>query len=286
MTSGRHIDVAPSGRPAGRVWFIATLEIIGAIVVARLILSTSSQPSTAHHEHMTGMRHGLISQPHWYTYHFGILLLVVLALGVWLVTRSAIPALVVVGGIVMLVASEPARAMAAQSHLLAMVALELTLVAVPIFLWSAWPRFRARHHQHTQRSRAWDFAAIGTAAMYAALLIAIHVPAIHHRVTGTGATPVWLVVAVLVIGLLYWPTILAPCSGTSVRVRRAALIGAQEVAAFVGLLSLFGAWGSMASTTPLGLSMAWDQRLGGIFMLTTCAAVTLPIERRLRARAE
>jgi len=47
------------------------------------------------------------------------------------------------------------------------------------------------------------------------------------------------------------------------------------------LLSLFGAWGAMAHSSPLGISMVWDQRLGGVFMMATCAAVTIPIASRI-----
>jgi hypothetical protein len=66
-----------------------------------------------------------------------------------------------------------------------------------------------------------------------------------------------------------------------VRIRRAVLLGAPEVAAFIGLLSWFGAWGAMGQTSPLGISSAWDQRLGGLFMIATCAAVAIPLLRRL-----
>jgi hypothetical protein len=54
------------------------------------------------------------------------------------------------------------------------------------------------------------------------------------------------------------------------------LFGAQELAAFIGLLSLFGAWGAMAHTS------AWDQRLGGLVMMATCAAVAVPLGRKIR----
>jgi hypothetical protein len=64
--------------------------------------------------------------------------------------------------------------------------------------------------------------------------------------------------------------------------RRALLIGAQEVAALIGLLSLFGAWGAMSHRSPLGIPSAWDQRIGGIFMIAVCAAVTLPIARTVK----
>lgn len=71
------------------------------------------------------------------------------------------------------------------------------------------------------------------------------------------------------------------CGLWTITIRRAALFGAQEVAAFIGLLSLFGAWGAMAHTSPVGISMVWDQRLGGVFMMATCAAVTIPIASRI-----
>ena len=37
----------------------------------------------------------------------------------------------------------------------------------------------------------------------------------------------------------------------------------------------------MNHTTLLGLSASLDQRLGGALMLVTCAAVTLPLAKRL-----
>jgi hypothetical protein len=33
---------------------------------------------------------------------------------------------------------------------------------------------------------------------------------------------------------------------------------------------------------PLGISAAWDQRLGGVVMMATCAAVAIPIAHSLR----
>jgi len=94
--------------------------------------------------------------------------------------------------------------------------------------------------------------------------------------------PLWMALVALVIGVGYWMAVLRTDGRVPVRVRRAVLIGAQEVAAFIGLLSLFGAWGAMDHDSPLGLSAAWDQRLGGVFMLATCAAVAIPMVQRIK----
>ena len=119
------------------------------------------------------------------------------------------------------------------------------------------------------------------ALLYSVLLIVIHLPAVHSRSAELDSVPLWVVALALAIGMAYWPAVLRTVGRVPTQIRRAALFGAQEVAAFIGLLSLFGAWGAMAHSSPLGISMVWDQRLGGVFMMATCAAVTIPIASRI-----
>jgi hypothetical protein len=73
----------------------------------------------------------------------------------------------------------------------------------------------------------------------------------------------------------YWFAVLCTADRMTTKVRRVLLFGAQEVAAFIGLLSLLGARGAMDHTS------TWDQRLGGLFMMAACAAVTIPPARKI-----
>ncbi|OBS02037.1 hypothetical protein A9W98_17110 [Mycobacterium gordonae] len=110
----------------------------------------------------------------------------------------------------------------------------------------------------------------------------MHVPAVHHRAAERGVVPIWVATLALLIGVAYWAAVLRTGGMVTLAVRRSILIGAQEVAAFIGLLSLFGAWGAMAHKSPLDLSSTVDQRLGGLFMMVTCGVVAIPIAAKLR----
>jgi hypothetical protein len=81
------------------------------------------------------------------------------------------------------------------------------------------------------------------------------------------AAPLWAALVALALGVAYWCGVLCTADRITTRARRMLLLGAQEVAALIGLLSLFGA--------------TWDQRLGGLLMMATCAAVTVPLARNI-----
>jgi hypothetical protein len=88
-------------------------------------------------------------------------------------------------------------------------------------------------------------------------------------------------VGLTLVGLCYWTAVLRTAGRVALKVRRAALLGAQELTAFVGLLAIFGALMPMNDASPLGIPQTWDQRLGGVLMLVICAVVVIPIARRL-----
>jgi len=115
-----------------------------------------------------------------------------------------------------------------------------------------------------------------------------HLPSVHHGGMEIAEIPLWVPAVLALVGVAYWAAILRTEGRVALKVRRAALLGAQELAAFVGLLAIFGAWAPMDDESPLGISPTWDQRLGGLLMMATCAAVAIPIARRLAqpARAE
>jgi hypothetical protein len=269
-------------RPHARTWLLAAVELAAAIVVARLIGWTAQTPASAPvGDHgMSGMP-GMAVAPtaHWGWMEYTAIGVAAAALAWWLLLRQPVAAMPVAAGAAVLAASPAIRVLATQSHLIAMVELELVLVIVPLLvLVAANPR---AERVSARRSRNLTVFTVVAALLYSALLIVIHLPAVHSRGAELDAVPLWVVALALAIGMAYWPAVLRTAGRVPTQIRRAALFGAQEVAAFIGLLSLFGAWGAMAHSSPLGISMVWDQRLGGVFMMATCAAVTIPIARRI-----
>lgn len=198
----------------------------------------------------------------------------------WLLRRQAMSAMLAAIAVAVFASSPAVRLLATQSHLVAMVALDLLLVLAPLLVLSALKRIGSARAPQRVSGVGWTAFTLGAALTYAALLVAVHIPAVHHRGIELGSVPLWITVVAAVIGIGFWFGVLRTNGRVPTNVRRAALLGAQEVAAFIGLLSLFGAWGS-AHDSPLGLSAMWDQRLGGILMMATCAGVAIPIARGL-----
>jgi hypothetical protein len=269
-------------RPHARTWLLAAVELAAAILVARLIGWTARTPASApvRDRGMSGMP-GMAAAPtaHWGWMEYTAIGVAAAALAWWLLLRQPVAAMPVAAGAAVLAASPAIRVLATRSHLMAMVELELVLVIVPLLvLAAANPRAERLSARRSRKSTVFTVVA---ALLYSALLIVIHLPAVHNRGAELDAVPLWVVALALAIGMAYWPAVLRTAGRVPTQIRRAALFGTQEVAAFIGLLSLFGAWGAMAHSSPLGISMVWDQRLGGVFMMATCAAVTIPIARRI-----
>jgi hypothetical protein len=263
-----------------RTWLVAALEIIGALILARVMVWTEP-PGMQHGDHNMAMP-GMASAPgpgaHWTWPVYGAVAVVV-ATGIWwLVSRQAVVAVICAVALLTCAVSQPVRVLATRSHLIAMVVLESLMVLIPLLVLTALPR-----PSKTRRSsaRAWLSLTVGSALAYAALLVALHIPAVHRRGVELGAVPAWVALAAEVIGVGYWFGVLNTGTLVSVRVRRAALLGAQEVAAFIGLLSLCAAWGSAHHHSPVGIPAVWDQVLGGLVMMATCAAVAIPLARRM-----
>ncbi|MCW2686106.1 MAG: hypothetical protein JWR37_996 [Mycobacterium sp.] len=272
-------------RPSAWTWLLAGLELIAALALARLIVWTDRAHAPGHTGHgMAGMP-GMAAPPapvaRWGSSEYASIGVAVVALGWWLLGRQAVAAIVAAAAVAVVAAPPAVRVLAAQSHLIAMVALELLMVIVPLLVLSAWRR-PGDWAPAPGWGGGWTLFAVGTGLLYSALLIVVHIPAVHHRGGELGSTPLWLAVVATAIGIGYWAGVLRTAGRVPTSIRRAVLLGAQEVAAFIGLLSLFGAWSGMGHDSPLGISAAWDQRLGGLFMMATCAAVTIPLIRRFR----
>jgi len=255
--------VIQQSRPAAKTWLLAALELIAALVVARLLVGPQHPPTPCHHHHhgMAGMPKPPVPLAHWGWFEVLSLGLAGAALGWWLLRREAGPAIVSAAALAVFAGSPAVRVLASHSHLIAMVSLELLMVACPLLLLRTRPRPSVAR---PARSSGWMVFAVAAAVLYAGLLISIHLPAVHRH---GAAAPLWLAPAALAIGAAYWFGVLCTADRLTTRARRALLLGAQEVAAFIGLLSLFGA--------------TWDQRLGGLFMMATCAAVVVPLARKI-----
>lgn len=255
-----------------RVWVLAALELIVAFAVARLILA-AGRPAMTEHHHLPAIAWG------WLDYAW--IGLGGVAAGCWLLQRKTAAAVAAAAAIAVFAVSPAIRVLSSGSHLIAMVGLELVTVVFPLLVLAASPRVQARPGAQTW-SRGWTAFGVVAALLYAGLLVVIHLPAVHDRGAGLGAAPLWVAFAALAVGVAYWFGVLGTAGRVPAAIRRRLLLSAQELAAFIGLVSLFGGWGAMAHTTPLGISAAWDQRLGGLVMMATCAAVTIPLLRRIK----
>jgi hypothetical protein len=269
--------------PSARTWLFAALELIGALVLARIIVWTDPPaPHSTHHdmESMPGLTDSPTQNLHWsWTVYAAGAVAAVTAVW-WLSRKNVVAAVVCAVAMTICAAAHPLRVLATQSHLVAMLMLEVLMVLVPLLILTALPSPRRTTHRC-----GWLALVIGSALAYSALLIVIHIPAVHHTGVESGAAPWWLLLVAPLIGVGYWYGVIRTTAVVDTRIRRAALFGAQEVAAFVGLLSLFGAWGATPHQNRIGLPDAWDQRLGGLVMMATCAAVAIPIARRIDASA-
>lgn len=96
---------------------------------------------------------------------------------------------------------------------------------------------------------------VASAVLNSLVLIGIHLPAAHHRLAETGASTLWLLVITPVIGTAYCFSVLRTAGLVPVGIRRTVLSGAQEVWAFIGLLSIFGAWTAMTHVSPSGVGI-------------------------------
>jgi hypothetical protein len=264
------------------LWFGAAAEIAVAIAVGAILLHYGSghampDPSGAHSNHQA-------PQIHWSTATLVVAALTTGALIGWAATRTWIPAVLSAAGLIWVAVSEPVRVLALQSHLVAMAALEVLLVGVPLLLLAAARRPHAG--SPPARSARWTASVVIAVALYGLLLIALHLPGVHRPVGTVTMVPLWLTVAIVVIGTGYWTAILLTAGRVRPALRRGALVIGQEIAALLGLAALIVPAPHLAHANLLGLSPSMDQRLGGLLMIITCAAVTLPVLNRLRPPQE
>jgi hypothetical protein len=161
-------------RPSARVWVAAAAEIAVAAGVATLILQMGASTTAGGHHHM-GMAeaHSYPSQIHWPPAVFILASLTAAMLALWIVTRARIPAALAAAGLVGLGMSEPVRTMAVYSHLVAMAALEVLMVGVPLLLIGALRRGPTTHSGHAP---AWTAAVVMAVGLNSGLLIALCMP--------------------------------------------------------------------------------------------------------------
>lgn len=277
-------DVAPVNggqRLSSGLWIAAAIEIGVAVAVSAIIVRTgrASEPA-GHYESGMASMHSHDSVPiHW---HAGTLVVVALTATMliwWMRTRARLPAILAAAGLIGLGASDTVRVMAVHSHLAGMAALEALFVAVPLLLIAALPRRVV--NSGSVRSPAWTAWAVVAVIVNSALLIALHLPAVHDRGAHLDMVPLWLALLVIAVGLSYWSAILITAGRVRPALRRGALVVGQEVGAILGLAALLGSDPHLHHPTTLGLSASLDHRLGGLLMLITCAAVTLPLTKHL-----
>ncbi|MGB9306019.1 MAG: hypothetical protein WCB92_20790 [Mycobacterium sp.] len=263
------------------LWIAAATEIAVAIAVSAIIFRVGLAPPAAGHSEsgMASMGSHRPVEIHWHTSILVTAALTALTLAWWMASRARVAAILTAAGLVGLGASETVRTMAVQSHVVGMAALEVLFVAVPLLLIAALPR-RIPDSGHT-RSPLWTGWVILAVLINSAVLIALHLPAVHDRGAQLGMVPLWLGLLIVAVGIGYWSAILVTAGRVRSAVRRGALIVGQEVGAILGLATLLGPGHHMDHSTLWGLSPSLDQRLGGALMLATCAAVTLPLAKRL-----
>jgi hypothetical protein len=263
------------------LWVAAAAEITVAIAVGAILLhygvsgrsiSDMTDMAGAHSQHHA-------AQIHWPASSLVVAALTAAALIWWVRTRASLPAVLTAAGLMCVVVSEPIRVLALQSHLVAMASLEVLTVAVPLLLLAALPR--AGTTPAPGRAGAWTVGVIIALTMYGLLLVTAHLPGVHGRAGAMTIVPFWLAAMAFAIGMTYWAAILLTTGRVTRSVRRTALLIGQEIGAVIGLATLLLPSALMPHPNALGLSSTMDQRLGGALMVLTCAAVTLPLARRL-----
>lgn len=267
-------------RVTPKLFLAAGLEIGAAVAVAALVMRGTHRPDSPSHSHsgMAAMHPETIAA-HWPVTTIAAGVFAAGALIWWLSTRSRAGAALAAAGLAVLAASPAVRTMSVTSHLVAMAALEVLAVAVPLLLIAT-----VRRHTPADADRGTDpytAAVITAAACYSGMLIVLHLPVIHDRAGHLALVPLWLALVVAAVGIGYWTSILATAGLVSNSVRRRALIIGQEVGAILGLAAIIRPDTTMVHSSPLGISAQLDQRLGGVLMLVTCAAVTLPLLKQL-----
>ncbi|ODQ92893.1 hypothetical protein [Mycolicibacterium holsaticum] len=260
-----------------RLWLAAGVEI-GVAVVVGVVLFASTKTTSSGDPH-SGM-HTHVTPAHWSPAITAAAAATAVVFLWWLLSRNRISAALSAVGLICLAASEPVRVIALRSHLVGMVVLEILLVAAPLLLISA---RRGSPATVTARSSSWTLLVVAAVAGYAALLIGLHLPGVHTNATALQGVPLWLVMLTVGVGIVYWAAILRTGGRVATTARVRALIIGQEVAAILGLAAVILPAPIMAHDTVFGLSGVTDQRLGGVVMLLTCAAVTLPLARRLQS---
>jgi hypothetical protein len=103
-----------------------------------------------------------------------------------------------------------------------MVALELLMVACPLLLLREPPRPSVCR---PARRSGWTMFGAVSAVLYAGLLIAIHLPAVHRH--GAGG-PLWVAAVELVIAIAHWFGVLCTADRVTTRARRVMLLGHKK----------------------------------------------------------
>lgn len=269
-------------RPPTAIWLAAFIEVLVAAGVAWILTRSTSGAPSGHHHHdtMQGMAPGAhdmtVVRWEWTT---SVTAAVAAVSAIWCLRRhSARAGLIAVAGLFAVAVTPTVRTLAAGSHLVLMILLEVAATAIPLMIVLAW---RRPPPAEAASARRWPYALmfVGTIA-YVTLLIAIHLPVVNNSILAGAALPWWAVALAVVIGTGYWSAVLRSSAPTGLR--RASLLIGQEVAAMIGLVTLLGG-GPVTATgaTALGVPVGWDHRLGGAVMLATCAAVSMPMLRRL-----
>jgi hypothetical protein len=182
---------------------------------------------------MPGMADTPAPQVHWTWPVHAVGVVAAAAFIGWVLRGQTVTAVVGAVAVTICLASQPVRTRAAQSHFVAMMVLEVLLVLVPLSVLTALPH--AADTDPTGNRRAgWMLLGGGSALTYAVLLIAIHVPGVHHHGEVAYVVPLWLVITAPMIGMGYWFGVLRTAAVLPARTRRAALLAVQEIVALVG----------------------------------------------------
>ncbi len=279
-------DAAPqaNGRqPSTGVWIAAAVEVVVALAVGAILFHHGGAPSPdiPAMPDMAGMPSRHHAAPiHWTAGTFAMIAFTAAMLVWWAANQAPLPAVLGAVGLVGVATSDPVRTMSLQSHVVAMAALEALLVAAPLLAVTA--RRREQKPAAVSRSGLWTAGIVVAVMLNSVFLVALHLPGIHSRAADLTAAPLWLAGVAVFVGSSFWAAILLTGRHVDASRRRHALIVGQEVAMILGLAALFAPSPYMHHADPLGLSTITDQRLGGALMVLTCAAVTLPLARRLQ----
>jgi hypothetical protein len=167
-------------------------------------------------------------------------------------------------------------------HVVAMIQLELSILAAPALLAFAWIGRGGRSLNSARNSVDSTSAAILSTVALPLVTLAWHIPSIDAALSGTGLSALVRPASFLVCGLALWGyAVHRPSDGRSMTGGRMLLL-AYGASSLIGIAMILGPAALMSGDHPSGLlvNSLTDQRLAGLVMMLADILVVFPALRK------